>query len=156
MEDTRQSVSNAEEIDLLKLAKSVWRKRAFILKVATAGAVVGLVVAFSIPREYTTTVKMAPEGVKTSAAGGMADLAAMAGINLSGQNQSGDGINLMLYPDIVSSTPFIVEMSQIPGKRDALAGFSVRLCGPRVVGALVESCHRGSDASDRLDFLLRV
>ena len=114
MEDTRQSVSNAEEIDLLKLAKSVWRKRAFILKVATAGAVVGLVVAFSIPREYTTTVKMAPEGVKTSAAGGMADLAAMAGINLSGQNQSGDGINLMLYPDIVSSTPFIVEMSQIP------------------------------------------
>ena len=102
MEDTRQSVSNAEEIDLLKLAKSVWRKRAFILKVAAAGAVVGLVVAFSIPREYTTTVKMAPEGVKTSAAGGMADLAAMA------------GINLMLYPDIVSSTPFIVEMSQIP------------------------------------------
>lgn len=49
----------------------------------------------------------------------MADLAAMAGINLGGQNQSGDGINLMLYPDIVSSTPFIVEMSQIPvrGKR---------------------------------------
>ena len=114
MEDTRQSVSNAEEIDLLKLAKSVWRKRAFILKIAAAGAVVGLVVAFSIPREYTTTVKMAPEGVKTSAAGGMADLAAMAGINLGGQNQSGDGINLMLYPDIVSSTPFIVEMSQIP------------------------------------------
>ena len=114
MEDTRQSVSNAEEIDLLKLAKSVWRKRAFILKIAAAGAVVGLVVAFSIPREYTTTVKMAPEGVKTSAAGGMADLTAMAGINLGGQNQSGDGINLMLYPDIVSSTPFIVEMSQIP------------------------------------------
>lgn len=114
MEDTRQSASNMEEIDLLKLAKSVWRKRAFILKVAAAGAVVGLVVAFSIPREYTTTVKMAPEGVKTSAAGGMADLAAMAGINLGGQNQSGDGINLMLYPDIVSSTPFIVEMSQIP------------------------------------------
>ena len=105
MEDTRQSASNMEEIDLLKLAKSVWRKRAFILKVAAAGAVVGLVVAFSIPREYTTTVKMAPEGVKTSAAGGMADLAAMAGINLGGQNQSGDGINLMLYPDIVSSTP---------------------------------------------------
>ena len=114
MEDTRQSAPNMEEIDLLKLAKSVWRKRAFILKAAAVGAVVGVVVAFSIPREYTTTVKMAPEGVKTSAAGGMADLAAMAGINLGGQNQSGDGINLMLYPDIVSSTPFIVEMSQIP------------------------------------------
>ncbi len=114
MEDTRQSAPNMEEIDLLKLAKSVWRKRTFILKAAAVGAVVGVVVAFSIPREYTTTVKMAPEGVKTSAAGGMADLAAMAGINLGGQNQSGDGINLMLYPDIVSSTPFIVEMSQIP------------------------------------------
>ena len=114
MEDTRQSAPNMEEIDLLKLAKSVWRKRAFILKAAAVGAVVGVVVAFSIPREYTPTVKMAPEGVKTSAAGGMADLAAMAGINLGGQNQSGDGINLMLYPDIVSSTPFIVEMSQIP------------------------------------------
>lgn len=42
-----------------------------------------------------------------------------------------------------------------PGKRDALAGFAVRLCGPRVVSALVESCRRSPDASDRLDFLFR-
>ena len=46
MEDTRQSAPNMEEIDLLKLAKSVWRKRAFILKAAAVGAVVGVVVAF--------------------------------------------------------------------------------------------------------------
>lgn len=88
----------------------------------------------------------------------MADLAAMAGINLGGQNQSGDGINLMLYPDIVSSTPFIVEMSQIPvrGKEMPSEISLYDYVDQELSGALVESCHRGSDASDRLDFLLRV
>ena len=39
-----------QEIDLMDLAKKLWSARRFILKAAAYGIVVGLVVAFSIPR----------------------------------------------------------------------------------------------------------
>ncbi len=58
---------------------------------------------------------MAPEGINATKGGGMADLAALAGFDLSsGSGNNVDGINLMLYPDVVNSTPFMVDLSQIP------------------------------------------
>lgn len=106
-------IKNQEgEIDLLELAKTLWNKRKFIIKYALVGTVVGLIIGFSIPAEYTTTVKMAPEGAKSSQMGGMADLAALAGVSIGGGSGT-DGINLSLYPDVVSSTPFIAEISTI-------------------------------------------
>lgn len=50
-----------QEIDLLELAKKIWASRGFVLKFCLYGLIVGLVVAFSIPKEYTTTIKLAPE-----------------------------------------------------------------------------------------------
>ena len=50
-----------EEIDLLELALKVWAERRWILKCCGYAVIVGLVIAFSIPKEYTTTVKLAPE-----------------------------------------------------------------------------------------------
>ena len=115
MEETQSSGTTAEEIDLLDLAKKIWARRIFVLKAAGIGAIAGLIIAFSIPKEYTTTVKMAPEGINATKGGGMADLAALAGFDLSsGSGNNVDGINLMLYPDVVNSTPFMVDLSQIP------------------------------------------
>ena len=102
-----------EEIDLLELAKKIWAKRRFIIKYALIGAVAGLVIGFSLPKEYTSSVKMAPEEGNSNQTSNMAGLAALAGFDLSGAGGA-DGINLMLYPDVVQSTPFIVELSQIP------------------------------------------
>lgn len=102
-----------EEIDLLELAKKIWAKRRFIIKYALIGAVAGLVIGFSLPKEYTSSVKMAPEEGKSNKTSNMAGLAALPGFDLSGAGGV-DGINLMLYPDVVQSTPFIVELSQIP------------------------------------------
>ena len=115
MEETQSSGTTAEEIDLLDLMKKIWARRIFVLKAAGIGAIAGLIIAFSIPKEYTTTVKMAPEGINATKGGGMADLAALAGFDLSsGSGNNVDGINLMLYPDVVNSTPFMVDLSQIP------------------------------------------
>lgn len=98
-----------QEIDLLELARKVWSDRRFILKCCGIAAVVGLIVAFSIPKEYATSVTLAPESVGKSGSGSMGALAAMAGINLGGGSGE-DALSPELYPDIVSSTPFLIEL----------------------------------------------
>lgn len=103
-----------QEIDLLELAKKVWDARKLILKVCGIGAVIGLVIAFSTPKEYTSKILIAPESTgKSSSSGSMNALAAMAGINI-GSSSGRDAIYPDLYPDIVSSTPFLTGLFDIP------------------------------------------
>ncbi len=105
--------TNTQEIDLVELVKTIWGQRKMILKWCLWAALAGLIVAFSIPAEYTTVVKMAPENSKNTKTGGMSDLAAMAGINL-GSASGIEGVNTTIYPDIIQTTPFLIEMSRIP------------------------------------------
>ena len=69
-----------QEIDLIELAQKLWQGRRMIVRWCIAGALAGLVIGFSIPKEYTVTVKLAPEiqGGKTSL-GGLGSLASIAG-----------------------------------------------------------------------------
>jgi len=99
-----------KEIDLLELANVLWQKKKFILKICLIGLIAGIIVAFSIPKEYSTTVVLAPEA-KSSTTGNMGALAAMAGINLN--QPSEDAISPELYPNIAGSTPFIVGLFNV-------------------------------------------
>lgn len=108
-----QNNMEEQEIDLMELAMKLWAERKMILKWCGWAALVGLVVAFSIPKEYESTVTLAPESNKgRSISGGMAALAGMAGINLGGSS-SADALSPELYPDIVKSVPFSVEMFDV-------------------------------------------
>lgn len=98
-----------EEIDLLELGLKLWNSRKRILVWALCGAVAGLIVALSIPKEYTSSVKLVSETGEASSGGAMSSLAAMAGINI-GNKSGGDALAPEMYPEIVSSTPFIVEL----------------------------------------------
>ena len=81
MQDEKDFNSNDEqEIDLLELAQKLWSNRKTILKWCGIGAVVGLVIAFSIPKEYTTTIKLAPEFSNSKGSSGLGALASLAGI----------------------------------------------------------------------------
>ena len=100
-----------QEIDLMEMALKVWAERKWVIKMCGIAAVVGIIVAFSIPREYSTTVKLAPESAGKSG-GGMSSLAAMVGINLS-SGSSGDALSPDLYPDIVASTPFLIDLFNV-------------------------------------------
>lgn len=107
-----QQKSEEQEIDLIELAKKVWADRKLVLKWCGIAIIVGLVIAFSIPREYSTSVTLAPETTTKNANSGMGALAAMAGINV-GNSGSEDALSPELYPDIVNSTPFLIGLFNI-------------------------------------------
>ena len=102
--------TDEQEIDIMELISKLWKKRAMIIKWCIAGAIVGLVVGFSIPKTYTSSVTLAPETQqKTNSS--VSSIASMMGVNL---NNSVDAISIEMYPDVVHSTPFIVELLDLP------------------------------------------
>lgn len=112
MEDTRDGI---KEVDLLALGKKLWLNRKFIIKAICIGAIVGLIIGFSIPKEYTTTIVLMPES-QSSISGNMGSLASLAGINL---NNSATGDVLAspdLYPEVFRSTPFLKGLFNIKVK----------------------------------------
>ncbi len=113
-EEKLNDVNEKEEgtIDLLDIASNLWANRRKLIKWSVCGALIGLIVAFSIPREYTTSVQLAPEvGDNKASGGGMAALASMAG--LASLSNGADAVYPMLYPDVVSSVPFLTSLFDV-------------------------------------------
>lgn len=104
-----------EEIDLLELAYKLWSRKKLILVWCMWGVLAGLIIAFSIPKEFSTSVKLAPEvkSGQSNISGGLGALASMAGISTSG-NSGSDAVYPTLYPDIVNSVPFATSLFEVP------------------------------------------
>ena len=98
------------EIDIMELISKLWKKRAMIIKWCIAGAVIGLIAGFSIPKTYKAGVTLAPE-MQQKTSSGVSSIASMMGVNL---NNSVDAISVEMFPDVVHSTPFIVELFDLP------------------------------------------
>lgn len=101
------------EIDLVDLFRQLWQSRLFIVKAAGIGAVIGLIVAFSIPKEYTVNVTLSPESGKSSGMGGLSGMASMLGVTGMSMNAESDALNITLFPEILASTPFILELFDV-------------------------------------------
>ena len=101
--------SEEKEIDLLELANKLWLKKKFIIKASLIGLVIGIIIAFSIPKEYSAIVILTPESNSNSPSMGNAGaLAALAGINLNMGGASSDALaSPAIYPDVMKSTPFV-------------------------------------------------
>ncbi len=112
--DTNKIQNDEEkEIDLLELATTLWKQRKKLAIWSICGALVGLVIAFSIPKEYATSVKLAPEVTDTKASGGsLGALASMAGLSMNASGGA-DAVYPQLYPDVVSSVPFITSLFDV-------------------------------------------
>lgn len=102
-----------KEIDLMVLAKLVWRRRKTIVVWACYGLLFGIMVNYSIPKEYTASVKVVSESsaLSSGAMSSMGGVAAMMGINVVGASKS--GIDEEVYPEIMRSSPFLWEFSSI-------------------------------------------
>ena len=101
-----------QEIDLLDLAQKLWRRRKSFYKTCGIAVVVALVVAFSIPKEYAVTVTLSPESGESSGSN-LGGIASMMGVNL-GSGDGADALNITLFPDILSSNPFALELYGMP------------------------------------------
>ncbi len=98
-----------DEIDLIQLAKVLWKSRKKVIKITIAFMVLGVLVAFLTPTEYSVTTIMVPQiSGGQSKLGGLSSLAAMAGININ--TNGGSEISPMVYPQIVQSIPFKKEL----------------------------------------------
>lgn len=102
-----------DEIDLLALVKTIWNGRKIIILSVFTGAILGIAVALLSPKEYTATSVMVPQmGDSQSKLGGLGGLAALAGINMD--INPGAELSPMVYPQIVSSIPFQLELMNTP------------------------------------------
>lgn len=105
-----QPYQDEDEIDIMELISKLWKRRSFIIKWCIAGAIIGIVAGFSIPKTYKAGVTLAPE-LQQKTSSGVSSIASMMGVNL---NNSVDAINAEMFPDVVHSTPFIYELFDLP------------------------------------------
>lgn len=101
-----------EEIDVTRLLSRIivnWKK---LLLWCLGGIAFGIVIAVSIPDEYSSEAKIAPEYTSSSRNSGLGALASIAGVSVGGTTV--DAMGPEIYPDIIVSTPFMVELFDIP------------------------------------------
>ena len=108
----RQSNHTDEEIeiDLIDILRKIIGIRKKIYKAAGIGLIIGVIVAISIPKQYTVEVSLSPE-IGNNKGGGLSGLAASflgSGVPMG---DGTDALNASLSADIVSSTPFLLELS---------------------------------------------
>ena len=112
--ETKQVYNNHNdeeiEIDLMDLLRKVIGIRKKIYKAAGIGLIIGVIVAISIPKQYTVEVTLSPE-MGSNKGGGLSGLAASFLGNGVSMGDGTDALNASLSADIVSSTPFLLELS---------------------------------------------
>lgn len=106
--DVQEPENDEIEIDWMEILRKIISIRKTLYKAAGVGVILGILIALSIPKQYTVTVTLSPE-MSGDKAGGLASLASsfLGGSASSGSN---DALNVTLAPDIVASTPFVLDL----------------------------------------------
>lgn len=97
------------QIDWMGILRQLFAIRKKLYKAAAVGVVLGILIALGTPKQYTVSITLSPEmGGDKSGSG----LASMAASFLGGSigSDSPDALNATLTPDIVASTPFLLEL----------------------------------------------
>lgn len=106
-------VPKEEEIDLIALSKTLWAGRKTIIWFSIVGLVIGTLFAFLSPKQYTVSSVIVPQYSGKSTGSSLSALASMAGINIGSSDNSGE-MSPLLYPQIVQSVPFQLELMNTP------------------------------------------
>jgi uncharacterized protein involved in exopolysaccharide biosynthesis len=111
MEEEKDIIS----IDFSAFLKIIWKEKIWIVLITLVFALGGIYSALTAREEFVSTGKILPE--YQSKAGGLsqfAGLASLAGVDLSSAAAGGsDAVRPDLYPDVLKSTPFFLELLKI-------------------------------------------
>ena len=110
-EDKKESPTktNSDSLDLMKYIKQLWPLRKKLFKAGCIIFVLSAVIALLIPKQYTVSVTLAPEAGQNGE-GMLSGVASMLGVGGFNVGEDADALTAQLYPNIVASTPFLVEM----------------------------------------------
>ena len=100
--------------DLMILKKGIrfmWIRRATYLTYSAVAVVLALIISFSIPKTYSTSVMLAPENTQGGLTANLAGLASIVGMNVG--MTYGDAYTVDLYPTIISSADFLMPLKDI-------------------------------------------
>lgn len=107
--DVQEPENDELEIDWMEILRKIIAIRKTLYKAAGVGVILGIIIALSIPKQYTVTVTLSPEMGGDKAGGGLASLASSF-LGTGASSNSPDALNATLAPDIVTSTPFTLEL----------------------------------------------
>lgn len=99
------------QINLVLLISQLWSRKWKIIAVAFICGVIGFLLSLSIPKRYRTIVVLAPESTESELASAASSISSMLGMKMAGSGA--DAIYPELYPDIVKTIPFSVEMLNV-------------------------------------------
>lgn len=97
------------QIDWMGILRQLLAIRKKLYIAAAVGVVLGILIALSTPKQYTVSVTLSPEMGSGKSSSGLASMAASF-LGGSVGNDSPDALNATLAPDIVISTPFLLEL----------------------------------------------
>jgi uncharacterized protein involved in exopolysaccharide biosynthesis len=105
--------NKSDEIDLIEIALNVWRERRIVYKTIIVFVFLGLLMAFGSKKEYKSDVTfILNDNQGGSAASSLiSQFGGLAGINIGGSEKSGI-VSPELYPNIIRSTSFIIELME--------------------------------------------
>lgn len=100
------------DIDLLELIRKLYQNKYFILKLVCISTILGIIISFSIPSKYCVKITISPETGQTGDNGNLTGMASVLGLGGFGTFGK-DAINSNMFPDIIQTTPFIIDIYNI-------------------------------------------
>lgn len=105
--------TETQEIDLIELFRKLYSNRRQIYKAIGIGIAAGLIIGFSLPKTYQVNVNLSPES-GVSGTSGLSGIASMFGLGNATIGFGEDALTFNMFPEIVKTNPFALEMLQIP------------------------------------------
>lgn len=101
--------NDAPQIDWMSIFRQLLAIRKKLYKAATIGVVLGVFIALTSPKQYTVSITLSPEMGGDKSGNGLVSMTASF-LGGSMGTETPDALNATLAPDIVSSTPFLLEL----------------------------------------------
>jgi capsular polysaccharide biosynthesis protein len=112
-ENYNNSFQEEEGLDILALVKSLWDGKKTIIICTCIFIALGLLAAITMKRTYTVSSTLVPQ-VNSRSNASLSSLASLAGFDLGTTAMAGSDLSPLIYPQIVNSVPFRLELMYTP------------------------------------------